>query len=45
MTLPGFAQPPLDTAERVYPSATRDLLRRVKDRYDPNGIILPSFPR
>jgi FAD/FMN-containing dehydrogenase len=44
MTLPGFAQPPLDTAERVYPSATRDRLRRVKDRYDPNGIILPSFP-
>ncbi|HTW04182.1 MAG TPA: FAD-binding oxidoreductase [Streptosporangiaceae bacterium] len=45
MTLPGFAQPPLDTAERVYPSATRDHLRRVKDRYDPNGIILPGFPR
>jgi FAD/FMN-containing dehydrogenase len=44
MTLPGIAQPPLDTAERVYPSATRDRLRRVKDRYDPNGIILPSFP-
>jgi FAD/FMN-containing dehydrogenase len=43
MTLPGFAQPPLDTAERVYPTATRDRLRRVKDRYDPNGIILPSF--
>jgi hypothetical protein len=44
MTLPGFAQPPLDTAERVYRSATRDRLRRVKDRYDPDGIILPSFP-
>ena len=44
MTLPGFAQPPADTAERVYPSATRDRLRRVKDRYDPDGIILPSFP-
>jgi FAD/FMN-containing dehydrogenase len=44
MTLPGFAQPPLDTAERVYPFATRDRLRRVKDRYDPNGIILPSLP-
>jgi FAD/FMN-containing dehydrogenase len=44
MTLPGFAQPPRDTAERVYPPATRDRLRRVKDRYDPDGIILPSFP-
>jgi FAD/FMN-containing dehydrogenase len=44
MTLPGIAQPPLDTTERVYPSATRDRLRRIKDRYDPNGIILPSFP-
>jgi FAD/FMN-containing dehydrogenase len=44
MTLPGFAAPPLDTAERVYASSTRDRLRRVKDRYDPNGIILPSFP-
>ena len=44
MTLPGFAQPPQDTAKRVYPPATRDRLRRVKDRYDPGGVILPSFP-
>jgi hypothetical protein len=44
MTLPGFAEPPEDTAERVYPPATRDRLRRVKDRYDPSGVILPSFP-
>jgi hypothetical protein len=44
MTLPGFAEPPEDTAERVYPPATRDRLRRVKDRYDPGGVILPSFP-
>jgi hypothetical protein len=44
MTLPGFAQPPEDTAERVYPPVTRDRLRRVKDRYDPGGVILPSFP-
>jgi hypothetical protein len=44
MTLPGFAEPPEDTAERVYPPATRDGLRRVKDRYDPGGVILPSFP-
>jgi len=43
MTLPGFAEPPQDTAERVYPPATRDRLRRVKDRYDPSGVILPSF--
>ncbi|HEX6454218.1 MAG TPA: hypothetical protein VF060_32755 [Trebonia sp.] len=45
MTLPGFAQPPQDTAERVYPPATRDRLRRVKDRYDPGGVILSSFSR
>jgi len=44
MTLPGFAQPPQDTAERVYPPATRDRLRQVKDRYDPGGVILSSFP-
>jgi hypothetical protein len=44
MTLPGFAAPPQDTAERVYPPATRDRLRRVKDRYDPSGVILSSFP-
>jgi FAD/FMN-containing dehydrogenase len=44
MTLPGFAIPPEDTAERVYPPATRERLRRVKDRYDPGGVILPSFP-
>ncbi len=44
MTLPGAAEPPQDTAERVYPPATRDQLRRVKDRYDPNGVILSSFP-
>jgi hypothetical protein len=44
MILPGFAELPEDTAERVYPPATRDRLRRVKDRYDPGGIILPSFP-
>ena len=44
MTLPGFAMPPEDTAERVYPPATRERLRRVKDRYDPGGVILPSFP-
>ena len=43
MTLPGFAQPPEDTAERVYPSVTRDRLRRVKNRYDPGGVIVPSF--
>lgn len=44
MTLPGFAIPPEDTAERLYPPTTRDRLRRIKDRYDPEGIILPSFP-
>ena len=44
MTLPGFAVPPQDTAERVYPPATRDRLRSVKDRYDPGGVILTSFP-
>ena len=44
MTLPGFAEPPEDTAERVYPPATRNRLRRVKERYDPSGVILPSFP-
>ena len=44
MTLPGFAEPPEDTAERVYRLAIRDRLRRVKDRYDPSGVILPSFP-
>jgi hypothetical protein len=44
MTLPGFAVPAEDTAERVYPPATRDRLRNVKDRYDPGGVILPSFP-
>jgi FAD/FMN-containing dehydrogenase len=43
MTLPGFAEPPQDTAERVYPPATRDQLRRLKDRYDPNGVILSSW--
>jgi hypothetical protein len=44
MTLPGFAQQPDNTAERVYPPATRDRLRNVKDRYDPGGVLLPSFP-
>jgi FAD/FMN-containing dehydrogenase len=44
MILPGFAKPPEDTAERVYPPATRERLRRVKDRYDPDGVILSSFP-
>jgi hypothetical protein len=44
MTLPGFATPPQDTAERVYPPATRDRLRRVKDRYDPGDVLLTSFP-
>jgi hypothetical protein len=44
MILPGFAELPDDTAERVYSPATQDRLRRVKDRYDPSGIILPSFP-
>ena len=44
MILPGFAEPPEDTAERVYPPATRDRLRRVKARYDPGGVLLPSFP-
>ena len=43
MTLPGFAVPPEDTAERVYPPATWDRLRRVKDRYDPGGVLLSSF--
>jgi len=43
-TLPGFAVPQEDTAERVYPPATRDRLRRVKNSYDPDGVILPSFP-
>lgn len=43
-TLPGFAVPQEDTAERVYPPATRDRLRRVKNYYDPDGVILPSFP-
>jgi len=38
------AQPPLDTAERIYPSATRDRLRHIKGHYDANDIILPSFP-
>lgn len=42
-TLPGFAEAPEDTAERVYPSATRDRLRRVKERYDPDDLILRSF--
>jgi hypothetical protein len=44
MILPGFAELPEDTAERVYPPATRDRLRHVKTRYDPDGILLPSFP-
>lgn len=44
MTLPAFAVPPEDTAERLYPPATRDRLRRVKDRYDPDGVIPLSFP-
>ena len=44
MTLPGFAVPAEDTAERVYPPATTDRLRNVKDRYDPDGVILASFP-
>jgi hypothetical protein len=44
MTLPGFAQPPQDTVERVYPPATRDRLQQIKDRYDPGGVILTSFP-
>jgi hypothetical protein len=44
MTLPGFTALPEDTAERVYPPATRDRLRSVKNRYDPGGVILPSFP-
>jgi hypothetical protein len=43
-TLPGFAEPPQDAAGRVYPPATRDRLRRIKDRYDPSGVILVSFP-
>lgn len=43
MTLPGFAQLPENSAERVYPTTTRDRLRSVKDRYDPGGLILPSF--
>jgi FAD/FMN-containing dehydrogenase len=42
--LPGFADPPADTAERAYPAATRDRLRQVKARYDPDGILLHSFP-
>ena len=44
MTLPGFATPPEDTAERVYPPATRDRLRGVKDRYDPGDVFVTSFP-
>jgi len=44
MTLPGFAAPPQDTAERVYPPATRERLRRVKDRYDPGDVFVTSFP-
>lgn len=44
MTLPGWAAVPEDTAERVYPAATRDRLRSVKGRYDPGGLILSSFP-
>jgi FAD binding domain len=42
--LPGFADQPADTAERAYPAATRNRLRRVKARYDPGGVLLPSFP-
>jgi len=42
--LPGFADLPDDTAERAYPAATRSRLRRVKARYDPDAILLPSFP-
>jgi FAD/FMN-containing dehydrogenase len=41
--LPGFADLPDDNAERVYPAATRERLRRVKARYDPGGVLLPSF--
>lgn len=44
MILPGFAELPEDTAERVYPPATRDVLRRVTTRYDPDSVLLPSFP-
>jgi hypothetical protein len=44
MTLPGFAEPNEETAERVYPPATQDRLGRVKYRYDPGGVFLPSFP-
>jgi hypothetical protein len=43
-TLPAFAVPLEDTAERLYPPATRDRLRSVKDRYDPDGVIPLSFP-
>jgi FAD/FMN-containing dehydrogenase len=42
--LPGFADLPADTAERAYPAATRDRLRQVKARYDPDGVLLSSFP-
>jgi FAD/FMN-containing dehydrogenase len=42
--LPGFADLPADTAERAYPAATRDRLRRVKARYDPDNTLLSSFP-
>ena len=42
--MPGFAELPEDTAERVYPAATRRRLRRVKARYDPDGVLLSSFP-
>ena len=42
--LPGFADPSADTAERVYPPPTRDRLRSVKARYDPDGVLVASFP-
>ena len=42
--LPGFADPSADTAERVYLPQTQDRLRNIKARYDPDGVLMPSFP-
>lgn len=42
MTIPGFAEPPEDTAERLYRLAIRDRLRLVKDATTPAASSSPA---